>query len=405
MQPVTLILLSAAFVCEGDAGGSAARPASKAVAKPLPEMLTISWRRGPDLPQGFQDSDGGIMAGTLVSVGGFCSGQKNVPGKPDKYPRGFLKKVWGLPLANDRSRWLELPDFPGAARQGLDAISIADTLYCWGGFSYSPPHCYRDGYQLSRGRDGWRWRSLPPLPWALTAQGSCAIGSKIYVVGGADYDGEKGFYTLSDRHGRVKRLGARLLIFDTNRPEDGWQERRPCPGTPRFVHAVAAVAGKVYVLGGATGSDNAESGTFTVVDNWVYQPEKNEWTALPDLPVASGNFPSGRVVFADRYILLVGGYQYGKVMTPRGQTRPIYGRPTRHDPKNAMCSDIFVFDTQTGIFGRASPLPLNNNLPMTVLAGAQLHLIGGEVGSAVIDGQQYGHHPELYLIGSIEKAK
>src|SRR5437868_219992 len=78
----------------------------------LDTMLTITWRRGPDLPQGFQDSDGGVVADTLISVGGFCSGQPGVPGKASKHPRGFLKKVWGLSLRDGR-RWHELPDFPG----------------------------------------------------------------------------------------------------------------------------------------------------------------------------------------------------------------------------------------------------------------------------------------------------
>src|SRR5436309_696535 len=174
----------------------AAGPASlaRAQAKPdrLDTMLTITWRRGPDLPQGFQDSDGGIVADTLISVGGFCSGQAGVPGKASKHPRGFLKKVWGLPLRDGR-RWGELPDFPGVARQGLDAVGVGDCLYCWGGFSYSAPYTYRDGYRLSRVGGAWKWEPLPSFPWALCAPGSCVIGKKIYAVGGADYDGNTGF--------------------------------------------------------------------------------------------------------------------------------------------------------------------------------------------------------------------
>lgn len=367
-------------------------------------MLAISWKKGPSLPQGFQDSDGGIVADTLVTVAGFCSGQKNVPGKPDRYPRGFLRKVWGLSLTDRAARWQALPDFPGVARQGLDAVVVGKKLFCWGGFSYTEPCCYRDGYCLFQHHGKWQWRPLPALPWALTAHGSCALGSKIFVVGGADYDGKKGFYTNADRAGRVKRLGARLLMFDTANPGAGWKEGPPCPGTPRFVHSVAAVAGKVYVFGGATGSDNPENGTFTVVDNWRYDPDKGAWKRLPDLPVASGNFPSGPVAFAGRYILLIGGYQYGKVMNPDGRTRPTFGTPQRHYPRNSMCSDIFVYDTRTDTFGRATAMPLNNNLPMAVVHHDRLHLIGGEIDAALIEGEHYGHHPDLYLVGTIREA-
>src|SRR5262249_28756220 len=154
----------------------------------------------------------------------------------------------------------------------------------------------------------------------------------------------------------------------------------------------------VYVLGGAASADNPQAGTFIVVDNWRYDPATDKWTRLPELPVASGNFPSGPVVFRDRYIVMIGGYQYGKVMNPDGSVPPVYGKPSRRYANNAMCSDVFVFDTRTQTFGRATPLPLNNNLPMAVLYGDKLHLIGGEIGAAMLDGEHFGHHPDLYLI-------
>ena len=59
----------------------------------LPTLLTIDWKKGPSLPQGFQDSQGDIIGDWLISAGGFCSGQKGIPGKPKTYPRGFLKNV------------------------------------------------------------------------------------------------------------------------------------------------------------------------------------------------------------------------------------------------------------------------------------------------------------------------
>ena len=55
--------------------------------------------------------------------------------------------------------------------------------------------------------------------------------------------------------------------------------------------------------------------------------------------------------------------------------------------------------------GRATPLPLNNNLPMAVVRGDQLYLIGGEIGAATLDGVHYGHHPDLFLIGTIRPLK
>ena len=50
----------------------------------------------------------------------------------------------------------------------------------------------------------------------------------------------------------------------------------------------------------------------------------------------------------------------------------------------------------------ADSLPIDNNLPMTVVRDDSIYLIGGETGGGVVDGQYYGHHPDLLLIGTIE---
>jgi N-acetylneuraminic acid mutarotase len=215
------------------------------------------------------------------------------------------------------------------------------------------------------------------------------------MLGGADYDSEA-FYTNADRHGGNPRLGARLIVFDTKQPEAGWKTLAECPGTPRWVAAMAAVNGKIYVIGGATGSPYC-----TVVDNWVYDPAGDAWSRLRDLPVASGNFPAGSVVFQERYILLCGGFQYAKVANPDGTTREPYGTPHRFQDKGDYFNDVFVYDTRTGLFSRADSMPLNNNLSMMLVHDDRVYTIGGETGGAMIDGVFYGHHPELLLEGRI----
>ncbi|MCE5249452.1 hypothetical protein LLG96_04445 [bacterium] len=365
----------------------------------IKRLFTITWRKGPNLPQGFQDSDGGIIDGILITVGGFCSGEK-APDKPGVYPRGFLKKVWGLDLGNPDSGWMELPEFPGAARQELFSIVIDRELYCWGGFSYDPPFTYDDGFKLSRASGSWKWIPLPSLPYPLASSGICAVGSKIYIFGGADYDAQQ-FYTHSDRSHGNTRLGAHLLMIDTKNLEDGWQVLPDCPGTPRWIPAAASAGGKIYILGGATGNDSPNKAYNTVVDNWMYNPRIGSWERLPDLLISSGNFPAGQIVYEDRFIFLVGGYQYPMIEQPDGSCREAYGTPYRYYPEKDYFSDVFVFDTHLNIFGTASPIPLNNNLPMVVLYGDRLHLIGGETGGATVEGEYYGHHPDLYLTGSI----
>jgi N-acetylneuraminic acid mutarotase len=378
----------------------------------LREWVTIDWSLGPDLPQGFQDSDGGILGSQLISSCGFCSGglEEDNRRKPGKYPRGFLTRTWALDLEDQAAGWRGLPDFPGAARQGVFSAVVGDALFVWGGFSYEPPYCYADGYQLSRGADdSWRWQPLPPLPWNITSAAVCVLGTKIYLCGGADYDGVTGFFTEHDRARQQPRMGARLLAFDTDRPDEGWRPQPDCPGTPRFVHAFQQVGGELYLIGGATGDvvrDGLHYGYCTVVDNWSFDPSDERWSRLRDLPVSSGNFPkSSNLVFQDRYIVLPGGHQYPHVANPDGTLRPAYGRASQKRPESGLHNDVFVYDTRSDLFGAATPLPIDNNLPMSVVFGDRLYLIGGETGGGEIDGHYYGHHPDLLLIGTMKLAK
>jgi N-acetylneuraminic acid mutarotase len=390
--------LAAAMMCWILLAPAAARPHAPQPQDELAAMLKITWTRGPNLPQGFQDSDGGLIGSTLITACGFCSGvEVDNAKKPGIYPRGFLTRSWALDLESMPQRWRALPDFPGAARQALFSAVVDEKLYLWGGFSYAAPFCYADGWRVSRQGDGWKWETLPPLPRPLAAAAACTVGSTIYVFGGTDYDSE-GYFTESDRAGAFARLGARLIYIDTRDLRGGWRELPQCPGTPRFAHTMQAIGEDLFVIGGATGGR-----TRTVVDNWRFRTATQQWTRLRDLPVSSGNFPrSTNLVFGQRYVILVGGHQYDEVANPDGTWRPRYGQASRRNPGSGLHNDVFVYDTYTDHFGTADKLPIDNNLPMAVVRRDEIFLIGGETGGGVVEGEYYGHHPDLLLCGKIE---
>jgi len=70
---------------------------------------------------------------------------------------------------------------------------------------------------------------------------------------------------------------------------------------------------------------------------------------------------------------------------------------------DVLCNDVFVDDIETGLFGTADRMPLDNNLPMTIVRDDRIDLIGGETGRGVVQGHDDGHHPDFLLIGEIEK--
>ncbi|HRK35798.1 MAG TPA: kelch repeat-containing protein, partial [Candidatus Hydrogenedentes bacterium] len=355
-----------------------------------------------------QDNHANILDGWLVSALGFCSGTDD-DWKPGKYPRGFLDKVWALNLPGKAASWIELPPFPGGARQAAQGACIGGELYLWGGFNYTEPHTYADGYKLSRKSGDWKWSPLPPLPSPSSWAGMSALGSKIYCVGGADYDGER-FYTLQDRSGKVSRLGARLIVFDTDAPEKGWIEKSPLPGTPRCLTTAAPVDGKIYVVGGMSAMENG--GYSNVVDTWRYDPASDAWDRLRDMPISASGSSSSTIVYKNRYLLLPCGYQYGAVMRPDGSIENSYGTPEKvkrtwkSHPMFATThyyNHHFVYDTRTNLFGTATSLPTDDVATITVVEGDTVYMLPGETGGFEWNGEYFGHHPEFVLIGTAKE--
>ena len=374
----------------------------------LPRMLSIDWSTAPPLPRGMQDNDGGIIDRFLVMVGGFCHGVDD-DWKPGKYERAFLRDAYALDLRDEASGWRRIPDFPAGGRQEMYAATVDDEIHYWGGFNYTAPFTYRDGYKLSRVDGEWRWTRLPDLPRPGGAGNAVAIGAKIYLLGGMDYDAKR-YHVWTDRAGGTDRLGSRLYVFDTRDAATGWSELEPCPGTPRMMSGLAAVDGKLWVVGGY-GVDR-EGAARCVVDSWRYDPAARSWERLRDLPVAVSGFGSGSIVYRDRYLLLPTGYPHATVLDPDGGVRPRYGRPSRIDRSawkqhpglegTTYENHVWVYDTRTDLYGTATPLPFDDHGPATHVVGDTAWLFPGETGGFWWRGEYFGHAPELVLRGKIE---
>ena len=372
----------------------------------LPQIFEIQWSAAPPMPQGMQDNDGGVIDNFLVMAVGFCHGQGNEQ-KPGVYPRGFLKKTWALNLDNEAEGWIDLSDFPGAARQETVGMSVNNEIYLWGGFSYTDPFCYSDGYKLSH-RDGqWQWSPLPDLLRPVSVGSVTAVGSKIYLIGGMDYDARE-YYVSTDRTGEVKRFGARIYVFDTASPDDGWSELTPCPGTPRMMSAVASFDQQIYVIGGYAVDENG--GRHSVVDSWRYDPQADTWHRLRDLPVAVAGFSTGTIAYRDRYILLATGYPQPTIMDSDGTIRPSYGEPSKIDrskwPGEGLNGSIYenhvwVYDTKRNLYGTATYLPFDDHAQTVHIIGDTMYMFPGETGGFYWEDEFFGHAPEFVLKGKI----
>ena len=80
-----------------------------------------------------------------------------------------------------------------------------------------------------------------------------------------------------------------------------------------------------------------------------------------------------------------------------------YGIASKLGGTGEYFNDVFVYDTKRDLFGRADSLPINNNMPMAVVHGDDVFVIGGEADALEIGGEYYGHHPDLCLHGKIQE--
>lgn len=389
---------------------SAAAPAPPAPQPPetVPQMLEFDWAAGPPMPQGMQDNHVEILGRWMVSAGGFCSGSDR-DWKPEVYPRGFLDKVWALDLRAPANGWKALPPLPGAPRQAMHGAIAGGALYVWGGFSYSAPYTYKDGYRLRHAEGQWTWDTLPELPHPTAWGATCAIGPRIYTCGGADYD-RKRFHTDTSRDGAVARYGALLHVLDTRRLKEGWKELRPCPGTPRCLAGLAAARGKIYLVGGVA-APAGQTALCNVVDSWRYDPGADAWERLRDLPISgSGSTATNHNLYQDRYLILPCGYQYGTYLEPDGKVAPKYGTPStverawKSHPKfedTHYYNHCYVYDLETGLYGTATDLPFDDVASVTLVHQDTVYILPGETAGFEWKGQYYGHHPEFVLKGTI----
>ena len=325
-----------------------------------------------------------------------------------------MHETWGLDLTNPAADWTPLPDFPGsnnasnvdgAGRQELASIVVNNEIYAWGGFNYTAPFAYADGYRLSHAGGVWAWDALPSLPHAVSSPGITAVGDFIYSVGGADYD-STAFYTETDRNGSVPDLGAKFHQLDTTNLAAGWTALPELSGTARWVHATAAVGDQIYVFGGATGGPPYRS----VVDNWRYDPIADAWERLRDTPVSVSGYSTGTLVYQNRYVLLLTGYPHATILNPDGTSRPRYGTPSaidrtgwKHHGKNPASYEnhAWAYDAHKDLYGTVTFLPFDDHAQTAHIVGDTVYLFPGETGGFYWENEYFGHAPEFVLKGKL----
>lgn len=136
--------------------------------------------------------------------------------------------------------------------------------------------------------------------------------------------------------------------------DDAWTRVANLPATV-FDNAAATLGGKVYSVGGGTGSGNERKA-------WVYDPETNAWSTLPDLPSPRSK-PSAAAVNGKLYVL--GGWGPG-------------GTPV---------ATVDVFDPATETWSTLPEVtnPAARSAAGTAVVNGKVYLVGGCVDASCAD--------------------
>jgi N-acetylneuraminic acid mutarotase len=384
---------------------SACAPAHKM--KPeFPKLLSIQWAFGPRYPMGVQLSAVDLLEGNLISVGGATRYPKDIVARyPDAFggaAQGATSFSFALDTEWSGADWTRIPDMPGPRRETGMAVTVDDELYVFGGFTYSPPYTLRDAYRLRRRRGGWVWETLPAeLPWPVCQAGIAAVGSRIYMLGGADFyaegDGKPDFFTDSSRDGHP--VGVALLMLDTNYLTAGWRELASLPGTSRFDQSFAAVGNRLYTLAGNHRGRNVRPMQCrNVADAWVYDIGAATWSRLPDAPVGAN---TSAIAWRD-YVILTGGFRYGETLHLDGRRTETYSQDEKKlaeakQFQSFVERSVFVFDTKHQRWGLSDSLPEQASQPMTAVSGNRIFVLGGEGGRL--------WHSDTLQIGTVEEVR
>lgn len=280
-------------------------------AKPVtPSDLSVTWQRGPAMPNRRTQTTAVALDGRLYVIGGIVDSDERIlavytpdestwqsaapPPKPINhtsavaydnrihvfggYSGSFLASSpldahWRYdPKTN---QWSEATALP-TARGALVAVVVGDRIYTIGGATDEGTTGTVEVYDPSEDS----WRSAPSMPTAREHLAAGAINGDIYVAGG--------------RQG----LSPMVDALERYHPEtDSWKQLSPMP-TARAGIAGADLEGGLFVFGG----EEVGKQVFEAVE--VYRPEMDSWSSVTPLPTPRWGLGAATI---DNSIYTVGG--------------------------------------------------------------------------------------------------
>jgi len=225
------------------------------------------------------------------------------------------------------------------------------------------------------------WMAKSPMPTAREGLSTSIVNGKIYAIGG-----------LSGTSSSRMTVDVFSAVEEYDPATDTWSVKSPMP-TARAHHYAHVVAGKIYIIGGASSGVPIWDPVFTIE---VYDPATDSWAQKGEF---LGGLRSGASSIVDGKIYIFGGspesmkvYKYDPATDTWTQNSDL---PTARDSSSASALDgkIYVFG---GFFSSNVINAAEVYDPATDTWATTPEIPTGRVGSSssVVDGK-------IYVIGGM----
>ena len=232
-------------------------------------------------------------------------------------------------------------------------------IYAFGGFVYpaSGPAAWvpiDNAWEYDPAAD--TWKALAAMPTRRGSPVAAVVNDRIYVIGGAMLpSGSKEPAVLPNRPHRSTGI-----VEEYDPATNTWRERTSMP-TPRN-HAVAgAVNGKIYVIGGRTGTAFASSGSSNLDVVEEYDPASDSWGS------ARARMPSARSAMA-------AGVYEGRIYVTGGEGQDAQRMYTFRA--------LEAYDPASNTWSVLPSMPVSRHGLAGGVVGDRLHMVSGDVQSA-----------------------
>lgn len=244
---------------------------------------TGTWRQGAAPPMEVHHAQAAVLDGQIYVIGAMTG---NWP-REDIVPRVLIYDP-------KTDQWSEGPALPEDRRRGGSGLVVdGGVFYLIGGNRFGHEAGFvpwLDAFDPA----GGEWKRLPDAPHARDHFHAAVLNGRIYAAGGRQSGHEQG-----------APLGLAVPAMDVYDISSARWSTAPTPlPTPRSGVAVAAVDGKIVVLGGES-ADQASAH----VEVEAFDPSTSTWSRLDDMPV--GRHGTQAVAVDDALHLIAGSGNRG----------------------------------------------------------------------------------------------